>query len=66
MRISVAVALLAVGISLLIDGLNASSSLASAAARPVPGIPNERCILLIVSGIAGILFSGMGLFLRGS
>ncbi len=64
MKTSIAIALLVVGVVLLVDGLNASASLASAAARSVSGTPTNQSILLILSGLAGIVIGGFGLFTR--
>jgi LPXTG-motif cell wall-anchored protein len=58
------IAFLAVGIILLVYGLNASNSIASSLTQSVNGAPTDKSIWLIALGIIGILSGGFGLFIR--
>lgn len=58
------IAFLAVGILLLIYGLNASNSVSASVSQAVTGSPTDKSIWLIVLGIGGILCGGFGLFFR--
>jgi hypothetical protein len=58
------IALLAVGILLLVYGLNASNSFSSSVSQAVNGAPNDKSIWLIVLGTVGIVSGGFGLFFR--
>jgi len=58
------IAFLAVGILLLIYGLNASNSVSASVSQAVTGSPTDKSIWLIVLGIVGILCGGFGLFFR--
>jgi hypothetical protein len=58
------IAFLAVGIVLLVYGLNASNSLSSSVTQAVSGSPTDKSIWLIALGVIGILSGGFGLFIR--
>jgi len=58
------IAFLAVGILLLVYGLNASNSFSSSVSQAVSGSPSDKSIWLIVLGIVGIVSGGFGLFFR--
>jgi uncharacterized membrane protein len=60
------IAFLAVGIILLIYGLNASNSISSSVTNAVSGSPTNKSIWLIALGVIGILSGGFGLFIRRS
>lgn len=60
------IAFLAVGIILLVYGLNASNSISSSVTQAVGGSPTDKSIWLIVLGVLGILSGGFGLFIRRS
>jgi hypothetical protein len=60
------IAFLAVGIILLVYGLNASNSISSSVTNAVSGSPTNRSIWLIALGVIGILSGGFGLFIRRS
>ena len=60
------IAFLAVGIILLVYGLNASSSISSSVTNAVSGSPTDKSIWLIALGVIGILSGGFGLFVRRS
>jgi LPXTG-motif cell wall-anchored protein len=60
------IAFLAVGIVLLVYGLDASNSIASSATQAVTDSPSDKSIWLIVLGVIGILSGGAGLFFRRS
>jgi LPXTG-motif cell wall-anchored protein len=57
-------AVLAVGIILLIYGLNASDSVSSSLSRAVSGTPTDKTVWLIALGIVGIIAGGFGLVFR--
>lgn len=57
-------ALLAVGILLLVYGLDASNSFSSSVSQAVTGAPSDRSVWLIVLGLVGILSGGFGIFFR--
>jgi uncharacterized membrane protein len=58
------VAFLAIGIVLLVYGLNASNSVSSSVSQAVTGAPTSRSIGLIALGALGIISGGFGLFIR--
>lgn len=58
------IALLAVGILLLVYGLDASNSFSSSVSQAVNGAPTNRSVWLIVLGLVGILLGGFGIFFR--
>jgi hypothetical protein len=60
------IALLAVGIILLIYGIEASNSVSSSVSNAVTGSPTNKSIWLIVLGVLGILSGGFGLIFRRS
>lgn len=60
----VSLAILAVGIVLLIYGLNAGDSLASEAKEAVTGTPTDKSIILILIGVVGIIVGGFSAFFR--
>lgn len=60
-----AVILIAVGVCLLIYGMQASQSLGSDLSRFFTGSPTDRTIWLIVGGLAALI-GGLVLFLRGA
>jgi hypothetical protein len=60
------IAFLAVGIILLVYGLNASNSISSSVTNAVSGSPTNKSIWLIALGVIGILSGGFGLFIRRS
>lgn len=60
-----AIVLIAVGLSLLVYGLQASQSISSDLSRFFTGSPTDRAIWLIVGGLAASV-AGVVLFLRGS
>ena len=60
----VGVALLAVGVLLLVMGINASESFSSEVSEAVRGTPTDRSIWLLVGGgVMGVV--GLGLLLLG-
>jgi hypothetical protein len=59
-----AVVLLAVGVSLLVYGVQASQSFSSDLSRFFTGSPTDRTIWLMVGGLAASI-AGLVLFLRG-
>ncbi len=59
-----AIALLAVGIVLLIFGLNAADSVSSSVSNALTGSPTSKSIWLIVLGVIGVLTGGISLFYR--
>jgi hypothetical protein len=58
------IAVLAVGIILLVYGINASNAVSSSVARAVTGTPTDKSIWLIVLGAFGVLAGAYGLFFR--
>jgi hypothetical protein len=58
------IAILAVGIILLVYGLNASNSISSSVSRAVSGAPTDKTVWLIALGIIGIVTGGFGLVFR--
>ena len=60
------IAILAVGIVLLIFGINAHGSIVSSAKEAITGTPTDKSIWLIVLGIIGIIVGGVGSFFRRS
>jgi hypothetical protein len=54
MNKSVGVALIAIGVVLIIFGLNASESLSSDASRFFTGTPSDKSIWLLIGGVAAI------------
>lgn len=58
------IAILVVGIILLVYGLNASDSAASAVSNAVTGSPTNKSIWLIVLGVIGVLTGGVGIIFR--
>jgi hypothetical protein len=58
------VALLALGILLLVYGINGSDSAASSFSRAVSGAPTDKTIWLIALGIIGVVTGGVGLVFR--
>ncbi len=63
MNKSISLALLAVGVILLIYGINASNSTASSIHNAISGNPTDRSIWLIAGGALGIVIGGAGLLL---
>jgi len=62
-----ALTILAVGIVLLVFGINAHDSLASTAKEAVTGTPTDKSMWLIILGIVGIVVGGFStLFRRGN
>ncbi|HET7537635.1 MAG TPA: DUF3185 family protein [Candidatus Didemnitutus sp.] len=57
-------AFLAVGVILLVFGLNAHGSLASQAKEAVVGTPTNNSMWLIVLGVIGIIVGGLGILFR--
>lgn len=58
--------ILAVGIVLLVFGLNSHESLASTAKEAVTGTPTDKSMWLIVLGIVGIVIGGFNSLFRRS
>jgi len=56
------IALLAVGIILLIYGLNSADSVASSISEVATGTPTDKSIWLIVLGVIGMISGAAGLF----
>jgi purine-cytosine permease-like protein len=56
-------AIAAVGVVLLVYGLNANNSFASSVSNSVTGKPTDKAIWLIALGIIGIVLGGGGLLL---
>jgi len=52
-------ALIAVGIVLLILGINAADSVASNVSRFFTGNPTDRAVWLMIGGVAGIIGGGV-------
>lgn len=62
-----ALAILAVGIVLLVFGINSHESLASSAKEAVTGTPTDKSMWLIILGIVAIVVGGFNsLFRRGN
>lgn len=59
MNKALSIAVLAVGIVLLVFGLNAHDSLASSAKEAVTGSPTIRSIWLISLGLIGVIVGGL-------
>lgn len=59
-----AFAVLAIGIVLLVFGINAHDSVASSAKEIVTGTPTDKSMWLIILGIAGIIIGGLGSIFR--
>jgi hypothetical protein len=57
-------AILAVGIILLVYGLNASGSFSSSVSRAVSGAPTDKTVWLIALGVIGVVTGGFGLVFR--
>lgn len=57
-------AVLALGIVLLVFGINAHDSLASSAKEAVTGTPTDRSLWLIILGAIGIAIGGYGVLFR--
>ena len=60
MKLPIGLALLAVGVVLLIVGINASESLASDVSRFFTGEPTDRSIWFLAGGIAALV-AGIGM-----
>lgn len=58
------IALFAVGIVLLVYGLNASNSFSSSVSQAASGSPSDKSVWQIVLGLIGILSGGFGIFFR--
>jgi hypothetical protein len=58
------IAMLAVGIVLLVYGIDAANAISSSVSRAVTGAPTDKSIWLIVLGIFAILSGTYGLFFR--
>jgi len=56
------IALLAVGIILLVFGLNSADSVASSISEVATGTPTDKSIWLIALGVIGLLSGAAGLF----
>lgn len=66
MKLPIGLALLAVGVVLLIVGINASDSLASDISRFFTGEPTDRAIWFLTGGIAALVV-GLGvMFIPGN
>lgn len=66
MNKALALTILAVGIVLLVFGINSHESLASSAKEAVTGTPTDKSIWLIVLGIVGIVIGGFNTLFRRS
>jgi LPXTG-motif cell wall-anchored protein len=60
------IALLAVGIVLLVYGIDASNSFSSSVNQAVNGAPSDKTIWLTAIGIIGIISGGFGIIFRKS
>ncbi len=60
----IAIVLFAVGVSLLIFGLNASDSIGSEISEVFTGQPSDRAIAFIVGGVAALALGVGSLFIR--
>lgn len=58
-------ALLAVGVILLVFGLNSADSVSSEVTEAFTGSPTDKSIWLIVLGVIGIISGGAGMFIGG-
>lgn len=59
----IGLALLAVGIALLVFGINSSNSFSSSVSRTFNGKPTDKAVWLIVGGIASVVVGGVMTFL---
>lgn len=60
---AIGLALLAVGIALIIYGIQASNSFSSQVSKTFTGNPSDQTIWFIVGGIAGVILGGVLTFL---
>ena len=63
MNKAIGLALLAVGIALVVIGINASNSFSSGVSRTFTGHPTDKTVWFLISGIAGIVLGGVLTFL---
>jgi hypothetical protein len=63
MNKGIGLALLAVGIVLLIFGMNSSDSFSSDVSRTFTGKPTDKAMWLIVGGVASLIVGGVMTFL---
>jgi hypothetical protein len=60
---AICLAIAAVGVVLLVYGLNANNSFASSVSNSVTGKPTDKAIWLISLGVIGLVLGGGGLLL---
>lgn len=65
MNKAISLALIAVGILLIIFGLNASNSFTSEVSRAFTGSPTDKAMWLLIGGVAAAVIGVFG-FLRGA
>ncbi|HKX63600.1 MAG TPA: DUF3185 family protein [Verrucomicrobiae bacterium] len=63
MNKAIGLALLAVGIALIVMGINASESFGSEVSRFFTGNPSDRSMWLLIGGIAAMCVGGVTTFL---
>jgi len=63
MNKAIGLALLAVGIALVVLGINASDSFSSDVSRTFTGNPTNKTMWFLIGGIAGIILGGVLTFL---
>jgi len=61
MNRAVYIALLAVGILLIVFGINASNSLSSSVSRFFTGSPTDKAVWILIGGVASSLIGLVGL-----
>jgi hypothetical protein len=61
MNRAVCIALLAVGILLIVFGINASNSLGSSVSRFFTGSPTDKAVWMLIGGVASSLIGLVGL-----
>jgi len=59
MNKGIGIALLAVGIALIVFGIDASDSFSSSVSRAVSGTPTHKTMWLLISGIGSVVLGGI-------
>jgi hypothetical protein len=65
-KFAISLALLAVGIVLIVFGINANKSLSSEVSRTFTGSPTNKTTWLLIGGIACSVLGLVGLFWKGN